>query len=202
MPKMTWDALHGRRLLQGQIWRRRRRLFASPLSGTTELQYAGFTYVGLPLAAGTTTTSGVEAYNAADAKLATSPRCRLHDHGAATTGLVRLLVAARRCTLIATCTTLADTPTLEWEPVRRSRRVRSHPRQRRRVHQRDQTYKTSSPTLTPRESLPRPAGGPGDLLVRQAVRRLQPDALRPERPDELRTTTPRRSARTRRRSSS
>ena len=102
------------------------------------------------------------------------------------------------------CPAEADTPTLSWERGSERRLVRSHHRERRQLHQPDPaSYGTSYTTPDAPRVAPRQSVEPGLLLVRPAVcRRTPARAAGQIRRTISRTTTPRPSRRSRRRSSS
>ncbi len=150
MPKMTWDPYTGADHYKVFYGPSGGLYFVTPLSGATELKYAGFTYSALPLSAGTYKYY-VEAYNAADTPLAQSAEQTFTVTAPLQLGSLDYS-SPPRCTLIATCTTLADTPTIEWEPVAGAGAYEVTLANDAEFTNEIKRYKTIFTTLTPRES--------------------------------------------------
>lgn len=152
MPKMTWDPYTGADYYK--VWYGivgTPTYFATPLSGGAELKYAGYTHATLPLAAGNYKYF-IEAFDAADASLATSDEQTFVISAPLTLGSGDYTLPPR-CTLVATCTTLADTPTIEWDPVPGAGAYEVTLANDAEFTNEIKRYKTIFTTLTPRESL-------------------------------------------------
>ena len=152
MPKMTWDPYTGADYYK--VWYGivgTPTYFATPLSGGTELKYAGFTYSALPIASGNYKYY-IEAFDTADVSLATSDEQTFIISAPLTLGSGDYS-APPRCTLIATCTTLADTPTIEWDVVPGAGAYEVTLANDAEFTNEIKRYKTVYTTLTPRESL-------------------------------------------------
>ena len=150
MPKMTWDSYTGAAYYKVHYGPSGGLYFVTPLSGSTELEYAGFTYSPLPLSAGTYKYY-IEAFTAGDVSLDVSA-----EQTFTVTAPLQLgssdYSSPPRCTLIATCTTLADTPTIEWEPVAGAGAYEVTLANDAEFTNEIKRYKTIFTTLTPRES--------------------------------------------------
>jgi hypothetical protein len=152
MPKMTWDPYTGADYYVVQYGVAGSPFyFGTPLSGSTELKYAGFTYSPLPLTAGSYDYV-IEAYSAADVLLDTTVEQTFTVTAPLALGSLDYS-SPPRCTLIATCTTLADTPTIEWEPVAGAGAYEVTLANDAEFTNEIKRYKTVFTTLTPRESL-------------------------------------------------
>jgi hypothetical protein len=151
MPKMTWDPYTGAAYYKVWYGPSGGLFFATPLSGSLKLEYAGYTHPGLPLSSGVYKFY-IEAFDADDASLATSAIQTFTVTGPATLGTSDYL-APPRCTLIASCTTLADTPTIEWDPVVGAGAYEITLANDAEFTNEIKRYKTIFTTLTPVESL-------------------------------------------------
>ncbi len=150
MPRMSWDPYTGAASYKVRYGPSGGLYLVTPLSGNTELGYAGFTYAGLPLSAGTYKYF-VEAFDGGDVSLATSAEQTFTITSPLTLGTSDYNLPVK-CTLIATCTTLADTPTLEWDPVPGAGAYEVTLANDAEFTNEIKRYKTIFTTLTPRES--------------------------------------------------
>ncbi len=150
MPRMNWAPFTGATYykvwygVQGGLY------FATPLSGTAELPYAGFTYPGLPLPAGTYKFF-IEAFNASRTfPIASSAewtsRSPARDARQRRLHGPRSLHAHRD--MHDACRHADDFLELGCPAPA----LRGHARERRQLHERDQALQTVFTTLTPRES--------------------------------------------------
>lgn len=89
--------------------------FATPLSGSTQLTFAAYTYPSLTLAAGTYKFT-VEAFDSGNVSLATSIEQTFTINSPDVLGTTDYLTPAR-CDVLSTCVAVADTPSLTWNPV-------------------------------------------------------------------------------------
>jgi hypothetical protein len=151
MPKMTWDPYTGAAYYHVIYGPSGGLYFINPLSGNTDLEYAGFTYSQLPLAGGTYKYK-IQAFDAGDVLLKTSVEQTFTVTGPLQLGSTDYL-SPPRCTLIATCTTLADTPTIEWEPIAGAGAYEVTLASDAEFTNEIKRYKTIFTTITPRESL-------------------------------------------------
>lgn len=115
MPSMQWEPYTGASYYKVWYGPAGGLYFATPLSGSTQLKFAAFTYAGLPLAEGLYKWY-VEAFNSSNVSLGVSAQQTFAMEPPLTLGSADYLTPAR-CLLISTCQTVADTPTLTWNAV-------------------------------------------------------------------------------------
>ena len=145
-------SVHGRRLLQGPVRRRRVGLLLRDAAQRHHRAQVCRVHVHCACPwrpARTTTRSRPTARPTPRWPRASSRRSRSRLR---CPRIARLLVATR-CTLIATCTTLADTPTIEWEPVAGAGAYEVTLANDAEFTNEIKRYKTIFTTITPRESL-------------------------------------------------
>ena len=150
MPRFAWDAYTGAAYYKIWYGPSGGLYFATPLSGSAELEYPAWTPTAIPLSSGTYKFY-IEAFNASDVSLDLSAEQTFTITAPLTLGSGDYL-APDRCTLIATCTTLADTPTLEWDPVPGAGAYEVTLANDAEFTNEIKRYKTIFTTLTPRES--------------------------------------------------
>jgi hypothetical protein len=152
MPKMTWMPRTGAAFYKVRYGPSGGLYNATPLSGSTELEYAGFTYASLPLTAGTYKFK-IEAYDGVSG----TP----FDISAEQTFTIHLgdvldssgYQAPPHCATLASCDTLQTTPTLSWDDVPGAGAYHVWLARDAQFTNVIKTYSTIFTTLTPRESL-------------------------------------------------